>query len=343
MTSSYAAPLNLAARPFQSGGSFPGAPGFGAPGGSTALQGLSFPVSNGSQPGGAGINGFAPSVFRDNRVADWGTNGQVAYHLIVTPDKNNEISSTRLSEIGIGMLCFARDMKLDAFEHITDRQKKPNYGPGHRTERTVEAFELTSLNEYLHSEAKGKWVSDMFETAQQVKEAFPLLGVVLTEVAPANDGNYGNRPSTRVINFVVRGRCQTFNFWSGKRPAGTSVWLIIKKIRQQDNKLVWAFEPWPRPGAVCSPTRNDNYHDAYPPVDEMCWEDDNKVMHVGEALFVGSLGHNVGDVSLDPNRLMWKQGLFKTGNHTMPPTTEVRECCIALGHISHTLTLLSSS
>lgn len=327
MTSTYSAPFNIGARPFKAGGTFPGAPGFGGPSGINSIPGLSFPIGNGPQPGGSGINGFAPSVFRDNRVVDWGTNGQVAYHLVVTPDRKSEISENRLREVGIGMLCFARDMKLDVFTGNVNSAMKPDYGPLGRTERTVEAFELTTLNEYLRMRDNSRGcISEILHSAQQVKEAFPFLGVVLTEVAPANDGNYGNRPSTRVINFVVRGRCNTFNFWSGKRPAGTAVWFIIKKI-EFENRLVWAYVPYPRAGAPAAPTKGYDHCDNYPPPEEMCWEEKdeegNVSVRMGEAVFVGSMGNNVGDIALDPDRQMWKQGLFKTGNHTMPPTTEI--------------------
>lgn len=321
MTTSYAAPLGIAARPFEAGGTFPGVPLFGTPSAVGGFPGMSFPVSNGSQPGGSGIGGFAPSTFRENRVVDWPTNGQVAYHYVVTPDKNNEFSGHRLASVGIGMLCFARDMSLQLFNETAERFPKPNYGPGQRTERTVEIFELTALNEYLRREDRGRCISSILTSAKQVAEAFPMVGVVLTEVAPSNDSNYGSRPSTRVINFTVRGRCQTFNLWSGKRPAGTPVWFIIKKMRY-DGRMVWAYQPYPSAEQPTLPTRGVDYHSPRPPLEDMCWEE-NGVTHVGEAVYVGMLGHNAGDVSLDPHKEMWKQGLFKTGDKCMPPTTEI--------------------
>ena len=190
-----------------------------------------------------------------------------------------------------------------------------------RTERTVEIFELTALNEYLRREDRGRCISSILTSAKQVAEAFPMVGVVLTEVAPSNDSNYGSRPSTRVINFTVRGRCQTFNLWSGKRPAGTPVWFIIKKMRY-DGRMVWAYQPYPSAEQPTLPTRGVDYHSPRPPLEDMCWEE-NGVTHVGEAVYVGMLGHNAGDVSLDPHKEMWKQGLFKTGDKCMPPTTEI--------------------
>ena len=156
----------------------------------------------------------------------------------------------------------------------------------------------------------------------QVIESFPLLGVILTEVAPANDSNYGSRPSTRVINFVARGRCQTFNMWSGKRPPGTPVWFMVKKIRYL-NRLVWAYVPYPSADAPTLPTADMDYHSARPPLEDMCWTEDDGSVGVGESVFIGSMGSNVGDVALDPHRELWKQGLFKTGNKCMPPTTEL--------------------
>jgi len=247
--------------------------------------------------------------------------------MVVTYDKKSEEARHRIQEIGIGMLCFARDMSLRAFDHAEGKHSKPNYGPGTRTDRMVEAFELTSLNNHLRATSIDKnqktiCVSDFYKTATEVKEAFPMLGVVLAEVAPSNDSNYGNRPSTRVINFVVRGRAVTFNLWSGKRPAGTPVWFIIKKVRDEKNRLVWAFVPYPAAGAPAIAMPFLDYHSMRPSPDEMCWEEEGQ-MCVGDAVYVGSLGHNVGDVALDPNKELWKQGLFKTGNNVMPPTTDV--------------------
>lgn len=324
MSGSYSAPLGIAARPFQPGGTFPGAPPFATPNPAGQLGSMGFPVTLGPSPGAAGISGFAPGVFRPNRSVDW-TNGQVAYHYVVTPDQNSVEAQHRLSNVGIGMLCFARDMSLAIFggDHkAASVVGKPNYGPGQRTERTVEAFELTALNEYLRHEHQNKRISDIFTSARQVVEAFPMLGVVLTEVAPAHDSNYGSRPSTRVINFVVRGRCQTFNLWSGKRPAGTPAFLLVKKI-PHEGSMVWALEPYPSAEAPALPEKGVDYHSARPPPEALTWIEKNGTVGVGEAIFVGTIGSNVGDIALDPHRELWKQGLFKTGNHTMPPTTEI--------------------
>lgn len=335
MSGSYSAPLGIAARPFQPGGTFPGAPPFATPNPVAQLGSTGFPVSLGPQPGGSGIRGFAAGVFRPNRVVDW-TNGQVAYHYVVTPDQKHDEAKHRLANVGIGMMCFARDMSLDIFngpagKGLVGEAFKPYFGPGERTERTVEVFEITALNEFLRSQkgsgSKSCRISDAFETARQVIESFPLLGVVITEVAPANDSNYGSRPSTRVINFAVRGRCQTFNLWSGKRPAGTPAFLLVKKV-QHGESMVWAFEPYPSPEAPSLPERGVDYHSPRPPPEALTWIEKGKngkpdTVGVGEAIFVGTMGHNVGDIALDPHRELWKQGLFKTGNHTMPPTTEL--------------------
>ena len=135
---SYSAPYGYAARPFQAGGTFPGAPAFQTPGALGSLGAMSFPVGSGpSGPTGAGIDGFAPGTQRPNRVQDWGTNGQVAYHLVVTPDRNSDKSVHRIKDIGIGMLCFGRDMRLDAYNWDVEQSggpapkwPRPNYGPG---------------------------------------------------------------------------------------------------------------------------------------------------------------------------------------------------------------------
>jgi len=75
-------------------------------------------------------------------------------------------------------------------------------------ERAVEMFELTQLNEHLRSKVdvgariagRDTYVSDMYSCASQVIEAFPMIGVIISEVAPSNDGNYGARDASRVRN-----------------------------------------------------------------------------------------------------------------------------------------------
>ena len=340
----YGAPFGYAARPFHPGGTFPGAPSFATPSPLGSLGSLGFPIGNGpGAQGGQGITGFAPGVQRPNRVQDFGTNGQVAYHYVVTPDKNSEASQHRINRLGLGMLVFARDMSLDALSDPGSNLKlignrslstvKPYYGPGERTERTVEAFELTQLNAYLketvgnasfedsNKKQHNVRVSDMYRSARQLVEAFPMLGVILTEVAPSNDVDYGKRASTRVINFVVRGRCQTFNLWTGKRPASTPVYLLAKK-RFDDNaqRHLWCFEPFPGQGGPHMPS-NEEYHVARPAPEDLCWQEDDGTIGVGEAVYVGMLGSNVGDVSLESDKEMWRQGLFVEGK--MPPTTEL--------------------
>lgn len=307
----YAAPYGLATRPFSSGGSFPGAPGFSTPTPAGGLGALGFPVTNGPPSFQGGINGFSSAVQTGNRVSEWNTNGQNAYHYVVASNRNDDNSSKRIQSLGIGMLCFSRDMRNENFTG-----KVPKYGPGAVGERTVEVFELTDLNVYL-----GKLDGEMkLETARQVIDAFPMLGVVLTEVAPSNDTDWQRRAATRVINFVVRGRCQMFNLWSGARPAGSPLYLLVKKRLVDNNKWKWCFEPYP-----CK--EDDEPH---PSPRELCWMEPNPanptgppIVKVGEAIQVGTLGHNLGDVSMDPNVEMWRQGLFRVDPKMMPPTSEV--------------------
>jgi len=133
--------------------------------------------------------------------------------------------------------------------------------------------------------------------------------------------------SQRVINFAVRGRCQTFNLWSGKRPAGTPVFFIVKKVpvKEGSKDMVWCFVPTPtrnQPSAPVPFGSVGEYHAHFPHPDSLCWEEDGR-WHVGAAVRVGVLGDNTGDVALDPKTELYKQGLFKTSPYTMPVTTEL--------------------
>lgn len=194
---SYSAPLSIVSRPFQGGApygsaaSFPGAPPFATPTGSTALN-VPFPVSGVGAPGANGIRGFAPgagapAVYTANRVADWPTNAQVAYHYVVMPDLNDDLGGQRLSSLGLGMMCFARDTELLVHRKAQDKSavvgaprhkmtKPPNYGTA-GGERSVEVFELTTLNKYLTAPEH----TAMYATADELLEDFRLMGVILNE------------------------------------------------------------------------------------------------------------------------------------------------------------------
>lgn len=307
MTSTYAAPLGIAPRPFGNNGvaysSFPGEPQFGTPAGSS-ISGLPFPIGNG--PGGqtGGIDGFAAGVLSANRVQNWPSNGFVAYHYVVVPNKNDRDSASRISRLGLGMLCFSRDMaqgvnKQRAFRKNSDTMvgsTAVNYG-NTVGERSAEVFELTQLNEHLRVPE----VSDNYESAAQVLHEFRFLGVILAEVAPATDHNFGGRPSSRVVNFVVRGKCRTFNFWPGAFPAHTELWLIVKKYQPKvgSGRLVWALQPY---ASLDKPR---------PTLDEICWIEGGKVK-VGAAIYIGHTGQNIGDIAYDARRDVRTQSLYDT-------------------------------
>ena len=261
---------------------------------------------------------------------------------MVTDDARDKLSAGRVANLGIGMLCFARDMSLAAFKNHVDffppgkkdnagtiipakrrritQATAPGYGPGERTERTVEAFELTSLNEYLRQGMDWEkpldnyhpTVSDLFSTARQVIEAFPMIGVILTEVAPSNDSNYGRRDAMRIINFAVKGRCTTFNLWSSQVPTGTGLYLIVKKVPHPKGgaRMVWFMEPYPRGWRNKEKDQTlEEKHAPRPTAEDLCWEEDG-VIHVGETIYVGRSGQMSGDVCLDADRELARQGLF---------------------------------
>lgn len=262
-------------------------------------------------PPGAAISGFAPAQRTANRVYDWGTNGFVAHHFVVVPNRNDEASSIRLQNIGLGMLCFARDMnqtlsKQRKFRDVlvgSDGSSIVNYGLS-IGDSSVEVFELTQLNEHLRDQR----VSRAFSSARDLVNEFRLLGVVLTEVAPSSDRDYGGRPSTRVINYVVRGRCKTFNFWPGMHSSGTELWLLVKKYKAfPDEPMVWVFEPYAS-GERPRPT-----------IADLSWTENGKT-HIGAAIYVGQTGQNLSDIAYAVTSDVKRQRLYQT---LMSPTIEM--------------------
>ena len=314
----YAAPIGTS-NPFQSS-TFPGAPAFGTPAGG-GLASMAFPVSNGPGTGGGSIGDFATAVNSGNRNSDWNVNGQVAQSYVITPNLHDEKSLARMKDLAQGQLCFVRNMKLDEFNSdgredpkAPPRPKAPLYtgGTSGVGERMVEAFELTQLNQHLSVPEN----SALYSSAKMVAQCFPLLGVVLTDVAPMNDGNWGSssRIATRVMNFVVRGRCRTFNLWASDCAHGSHAYFIIKKAPNGPmGKLTWCLEPFPSAAA-------GKDHSPFPQTSDLCWIEDGK-KRIGLAIYVGTLGESGGEIALDSKKELWKQGLF--ANHFMPPTTEI--------------------
>lgn len=128
------------------------------------------------------------------------------------------------------------------------------------------------------------------------------------QVAPSNDYNYGRRVPTRVVNYVVRGRCRTFNLWPGMLQPATELWLVVKKEkRSNESALVWQIIAYA------------NQERPRPELEDLCWKEDG-VVKVGAAVYVGRSGDNSGDVALTTHKELIQQDLFKAG---MPPTTEV--------------------
>ena len=100
--------------------------------------------------------------------------------------------------------------------------------------------------------------------------------------------------------------------------------MIVKKDRNAKGQLKWVFEPWPRAGEATSPEKGSCMHTSRPQPDDMTWDDDEGRVHVGEAVYVGMLGSNAGDVALDASTELFKQGLFNQQNmFSMPVTTEL--------------------
>lgn len=309
---SYAAPLGLASRPFQGGGTFPGAPAFATPAGA-GLRSMGFPVSNGPGYGGGNVGGFASGATQPNRFIGSTdvTNGQLAYHFVCKPSLDGE-SDRRLSRLGLGALCFARVLNTG----------KSKYPAG--TEKAIEVFELTQLNDHLKKlKRTGKPDDEWYETADHVAEAFRLVGVIASEVAPANDGNSANRNLTRVINFAVRGRCRTFNLWAGAHPVGTPCFLIIKMAKNVEGSHYWRLEPFPNKVPSKS---GKNPHSAYPELSDLMYDYKDEKMEtseqrVGIAVYVGKLGDNAGDVAINTDADLFNQGLFHSKG--IPVTTEL--------------------
>ena len=121
-----------------------------------------------------------------------------------------------------------------------------------------------------------------------------------------------------MINFVVKGRSTTYNLWKSNVPAGTALYMVVKKVADTNRVIkeggrtttpyVWEFSPYPNAWR----NKDGPKHVDYPP--ELCWMEGDTV-HVGAAVHVGrTTGQSICDVSLDVDRNLTQQNLFNRGH-----------------------------
>lgn len=313
-TNTYNAPYGIAVRPF-AGNPFPGAPSFGTPAPPSSLSSLGFPVSNGPSIGNPTIQDFATGIMRPNRVTDQITNGRIVYNYICVA-MSGDIN--RLADIGVGALCLARIQNLGNVHDLTmQRSKKARTTGFARPEICVDAFELTQLNNLLwhdaqkahHGQSDFHGVKDSGSlTPQDIWRQFAVLGVVLNEPASADSRDFNIRNSNRVINFVVGGRCTSFNLWNTCM-LGSSLWLVLKRktiVRGGVRSWAWQFIPE-------AATHGRKPTLAQLRSDPKDGDTNNKSLDnapIGHAVFIGTLGHTAGEVALNPSTLLVEQALF---------------------------------
>lgn len=300
---SYQAPFGYAPTPFSGGGPFPGAPPFGTPSAPGQMRSPGFSMTNGPDITAADITDFAQGVFRPNRVTDQTTNGQIVYHYHLLPSADD---GNRLADIGVSMLCISRRVFNMPKNNGWVRNPKRLRITGHvRPEISIEAFEVTHLNYWLWQDATKVPNDQEYSSAKtkvgDIVRDFSLIGVVLNEPASNGPSDRGIRGENRVVNFVTSGRCPTFNIWephtganrrmSGALTIGSGLWLLVKRVamsRNADTQYPWQFVPF-----VTDRGKKPKLEDL-----KFNFTEAKHYDGIGHAIYVGTVGHVVGDVAL---------------------------------------------
>jgi hypothetical protein len=147
---------------------------------------------------------------------------------------------------------------------------------------------------------------DQVRSADDVWQHWTVEGVVATEegedddLLPAN-----NLHPERLFNTTVRGYTQTFAGWTGGVPAGTHLWLVLKK-RPIDPQSPFVLSPdaggvrtvaaQQRDDVTTRPFQLSFWADAQldaPPDSELQYEDEFGRVHRGLAIFVGTAESSV--------------------------------------------------
>lgn len=220
--------MNIAYPPI--GGGFPG--GGLQPTQPTPPAGLSlgYGIPLGSGPSrslpGLGLGGFGPSTASNagNTEMAFNANGTIPQHYVMLPSMNNADDRSSISQLGVGMLCFARQMQGAQDVGLLPHGAKYAGGMSTHLDPASGMFlEWSQLQHWLVKYGKH------YKTPEQIAAEWKLAGVIKVEVAPNNDGNYGQRSSNRLLGFVVGQRVSTFNIFGLSVMEGTPLYLVIKK------------------------------------------------------------------------------------------------------------------
>ena len=163
--------------------------------------------------GGIGTSG---ATYTTNTEMSFGANKTIPHHYITQPSINNREDSEYISQLGVGMMVFARSTKCSTKKMPPDLVYSGGMTP-HVDPSTTMLLEWSQLMEWLANHGCH------YETPEEVASDWRLAGVVKVEVAPNSDRNYGKRSANRLLNVIVGQRVETFNIFGEWCGFGTEV------------------------------------------------------------------------------------------------------------------------
>ena len=175
---------------------------------------------------------------------------------------------------------------------------------------------IVELNYILASLERLPATPDEVLSAGDAWEHWTVEGVVATEEGEDDDLlPPNNLHPERLFNTTVRGHTQTFSGWTGGVPAGTQVWLVLKKrpidpqspfVLSPDGGGVRTVAAQQRDDVTTRPFQLSFWADPQldePPDSELQYEDEFGRLHRGLAIFVGT-----AESSVQPSSLRYRPG-----------------------------------
>jgi len=223
----------------------------------------------------------------------------VAAAYVIVTDPNDSTSGRDAQNLGLSMLCFARNKDFRG----QMRTANVNYNVAIGS-NTVEVKELTQLNDYLQK------CKQNYASASEVLAEWSLLGVLKNETAPVTIHDYGNSARSRIVNIIASHRVAVLNYWAGcKKIVQTQkLYLIVRK-----NSITNRYEIVP----FSDPNRD------HPTIEDLMPHPkptDGDPIELGVALYVGRSseqsmmiqnGHGAQG-NLDVSKSLVSQGLLNT-------------------------------
>ena len=130
--------------------------------------------------------------------------------------------------------------------------------------------DLIGLNGWLEMNSHRKELASVDAVVKQFTFMGVLQSQITNQLRKRNDDTF-------IMNNVVAMRASVVNVWGTEAREGSPLYLIVKKVRTRDNKLVWRFVPYA------------HLQQTYPPLSALlCGVKEGETPELGHAIFIGT-------------------------------------------------------